>query len=367
MRRILADFVAYGRQYMRSRIGAFFAFAFPLILILLFGAIFSGEGATNIPLHVQDLDGSDASRRFLALLNETNVTEYHAIPPDQDIRDYISANSIDTALRIPSDFEEQVERASAGDPTATVNVTVYGDPTQSTYGIALSAVSAAATGMNFEIAGARPVIFPEPQTIAREEFKFIDFFLPGIIGFNVLANALFAMAPTAAEYRTRKYFKFLGTTTLTKGEWLASKVLFYTVIMTISALIMYTVSTLVFGGRTTLTPLTFAFIAAGCLEFTALGMVFGLYAKDVESASAVANAVGFPMMFLSGTFFPLEAMPAFLRQVAAFLPLTYLNEGLRATMILGNNAVALVNLAITVGLGAAIFLVPALVLTWKSK
>jgi len=249
----------------------------------------------------------------------------------------------------------------------TVNVTLYGDPTLSTYGIAASAVSAAATQMNFRIAQALPLIGMQTETVSRAQFKFIDFFLPGMIGFTILTNALFAMTPVAAEYRSRKYFKFLATTTLTKGEWLLSKVLFYTLIMTVSALIIFGVSAVVWGGKAVLTPLTFAFIAAGCFEFTSLGMALGMYTKDVETASAVANAIGFPMMFLGGTFFQIEAMPPIIQGLAAVMPLTYVNEGLRATMIFGNEAKALLYLGITVVLGLVFFVLASRALSWKSK
>jgi len=361
MRRVVADLIAFGRQYMRSRIGAFFAFAFPLILILLFGAIFSGQGSTQIPLYVQDLDGTLTSQSFVAALNNTKVIEYHQIPTNVDILTYIQENAINTALLVPAGFEAAILR------NESVNVTLYGDPTLSTYGIAASAVSGAATAENFRIAMAFPVIRMDTHRVTQTQFKFIDFFLPGMIGFTVLTNALFAMTPTAAEYRTRKYFKFLATTTLTKGEWLLAKVLFYTIIMTASALIMFTVSALVWGGQAVLTPVTFAFIAAGCFEFTSLGMALGMYAKDVETASAVANAIGFPMMFLGGTFFQIEAMPPIIQGLATVMPLTYLNEGLRATMIFGNETRALLYLGITVALGLAFFLVPAKLLSWKSK
>ena len=361
MRRVIADLIAFGRQYMRSRVGAFFAFAFPLILILLFGAIFSGQGATKIPLYVQDQDDTPLSRAFVQAVNNTTVIEYRQIPDDVDILAYIQQNSINTALRIPAGFQATILA------NQTVNVTLYGDPTLSTYGIAASAVSGAATGMNFGLAGARPMIGMEAQTVSREQFKFIDFFLPGMIGFTVLTNALFAMTPTAAEYRSRKYFKFLGTTSLTKGEWLLSKVLFYTFIMSVSALIIFAVSALVWGGKAVLTPLTFAFIAAGCFLFTSMGMLLGTYTKDVETASAVANAIGFPMMFLGGTFFQIEAMPPIIQGLAAVMPLTYVNEGLRATMIFGNEAKALLYLGITVVLGLVFFVLASRALSWKSK
>ena len=138
MKRILADVRAFGVQFMRSRIGAFFAIAFPIILILLFGAIFSGGGSQKVPIYVQDLSDSPMSHNFTAALNATTVLEVRAIPTGPEILQYISENSINTALRIPADFQAKVLA------NETVNVTLYGDPTQSSYGIAYAAVSGAA-------------------------------------------------------------------------------------------------------------------------------------------------------------------------------------------------------------------------------
>jgi len=361
MKRVIADLIAFGRQYMRSRVGAFFAFAFPVILILLFGAIFSGQGSVKVQLYVQDLDDTNTSHDFLAALNGTGVIVYHRIPTDVNVETYIRENSINTALRIPENFEFLLGR------NETVNVTLYGDPTQSTYGVAASVVNSVGTAMT---AGTSLIIM-DHQTIGGEQFKFIDFFLPGMIGFTVLTNALFAMTPTAAEYRSRKYFKFLGTTSLTKGEWLLAKVLFYTLIMSVSAIIIIAVSVLVWGGNVRMTPtsvvLLFAFLAAGCFEFTSMGMALGMYTKDVETASAVANAIGFPMMFLGGTFFQIEAMPPIIQGLASAMPLTYLNEGLRATMIFGNEGKALLYLGVTFVLGLVFFLIASRALSWKSK
>src|SRR5207245_559924 len=65
VKRILADVTAFARQYLRSRVGTFFALAFPVILILLFGAIFSSSGSPRVSLAVQDMDRTDASRGFV--------------------------------------------------------------------------------------------------------------------------------------------------------------------------------------------------------------------------------------------------------------------------------------------------------------
>jgi len=368
MRRVLADVRAFGVQFIRSRVGAFFAFAFPIILILLFGSIFSQSGTSAVPLYIQDLDATDISRDFVSALNETDVIQYRPIPEGADIQGYIRDNSINTALAIPHGFGDNVSRAQAGDPAARTVLSFYGDPTQSSYGIALSAVRGVATQFNFEIANTSQVVVTVPELLPpAAQFSFIDFFLPGVIGLTVLTSPLFGMTNVCADYRARKFFKFLATTKLTKGEWLAAKIVWYSLIMVASVAIMFAVERVVFGGSVAITPIAILIILAGTMEFTGLGMILGLYVRDVETAAAVANGIAFPMMFLGGSFFQIDAMPPALQTVAYLLPLTYVNEGLRATMVFGNTSTALTYLLITLALGVVFFIIPARALSWKSR
>ena len=80
---------------------------------------------------------------------------------------------------------------------------------------------------------------------------------------------------------------------------------------------------------------------------------------------AIANAIGFPMMFLSGSFFSVQSFPGFLQGVAAFMPLTYLNNGLRDTMIYGNDASALLNLAVVLVVGVIMMITASRLMSWK--
>ena len=83
-------------------------------------------------------------------------------------------------------------------------------------------------------------------------------------------------------------------------------------------------------------PLVIAgFIVVGAMAFTALGYVIASFAPTEESANFIVSAVQFPMMFLSGIFFPLQGLPDWLHTVASFLPLTYLGDALRQTMVNG--------------------------------
>jgi len=367
MKRILADVTAFGRQYLRSRVGTFFALAFPVILILLFGAIFSSSGTPKVPLAVQDLDSTFASHGFVQALNNTTLITYQAIPTNVNFQDYMRAHSINVALQIPAGFQAALIQAEMRNASAKVNVTLAGDRTQSSFGIVYSAVAAVATAFNLKVANATEVVSVDESQFTVRQFGYIDFFLPGIIGFTVLTTPLFGMTSICAEYRTRRFFKLLATTKLSKAEWLAAKVVFYVLLLFLSVAIMMLVGVVVFGMQATLTPLAVLLIIAGTFEFTALGMVLGIFVRDPGTGEALANAIGFPMMFLAGSFFPIDAMPPFLRTMARGLPLTYINEGLRATMVFGNDGTALTYLLITLGFAVVFFVVGARGLSWKSK
>jgi ABC-2 type transport system permease protein len=195
----------------------------------------------------------------------------------------------------------------------------------------------------------------------------MDFFLPGVVGLVVMTNTLYTITSTCAEYKTRGYFRLLGTTALKKPEWLISKFMFYTVLLIVSLVVTFAVGQALFDMTASLTPLAFVFIACGVFLFLSMGMLLGSIVKDPESASAVANAVGFPMMFLSGIFFELESLPNYLQAISKVFPLTYFNDGLRATMLEGDAESALINLGIMAAMGAFFFVLGSRVMSWKER
>jgi ABC-2 type transport system permease protein len=367
MSRVTADLVAFAKQYLRTKVGAFFVFVFPILLILLFGAVFANTGSSAIGLPVQDLDGTPLSRAFLSALNNTTVVRVSMIPTDVDLETHVRENSLSVALRIPTGFQDEVLQSLATNGSVRVNVTLFGDTTQSSFGVAVGVVGAVSDQMSFALAGARPLIGVQAASVGSAQYTAIDFFLPGIIGLTVMTNALYFMTSMCAEYRTRRYFKLLATTTLTKAEWLTSKILWFSISLILSLLVTVAVGIAVWSVRVTIDAFAVAFVVAGAFLFTSMGMVLGSIVKDPESGSAVSNAIGFPMMFLSGSFWPLEAMPSYLQTVATALPLTYLNDGLRDVMVFGNLDAGLVNLGIVATVGAVLFVAGSRLMSWKGR
>jgi ABC-2 type transport system permease protein len=367
MKRILADVVNFGRQYMRNVAGPFFAFAFPILLILVFGAIFTTDDPAKITLPVQDLDEGVYSDVYLQILNGTGIVDIELISADEDISEYIKDNSLGIALVIPETFTSDLIEIQSENATGQVRLVIYGDETRSTYGMAVGAIHSAAEYMNYNLTGTTPLVFFETRSIVSEAFNYMDFFLPGVVGIVVMTNSLFSMTSICAEYRNRGYFRLLATTKIAKWEWLVSKFIFFTLLLIASLLLTYAVGIMVFNMESSLTPISLVLIAAGAFLFVSMGMLLGVVVKDPESGAAAANAIGFPMMFLSGAFFPLESMPVYLQTTAKVLPLTYLNEGLRDTMVYANNESALLNLAVLVMLGALFFVLASRLMSWKEK
>lgn len=362
MNRILSDTIAFGKQYMRTKVGAFFSFIFPILLIVLFGAIFSGAEGGGMSLPVQNMDGGPVSIAFIEMLNETNYFEVSMISPDEDFESYFTDNSLSMALYIPEGFSENV---SLGQPVA---VLLYGDEAKSTYGIAMGVLGAVVSQFNYNLSGATELVaLGKGVPPEMEDYGAYDFFLPGFVGLTVMISAMYFMTSTCAEHRSRGYFKLLATTTLTKSEWLVSKFLFNSAMLILSLLVTFAVAMSVFDLQASLTPLAFVLVIAGAFMFTALGMLFGIVVKDPESGAALSNAVGFPMMFLSGAFWDLSLAPAYLQAISKAMPLTYLNDGLRDTMVYANQSSALSNLAIIVVLGLVFFVLASRLMSWKEK
>ena len=357
MNRILADLNAYGKMWWRTKVGPFFTFAFPVLLIVLFGAIFSSSN-TMVNIHVQDLDESPTSAAFIAALNGTNLTTIHQIPKGADMAAYIKDNSLSAAIQIPAGFGASV---GAHAPSAVV---VYGDPSRSSYGMVLGIVSGVADGMNFQLNNATPVVYLEPRSVASPEFRFMDFFLPGILGMTVMFTAMYGMTGSVAEYKTRRYFKLIASTPISKMEWLLSKIAFYVLLTLASLAVMLLIGIAMWNVAVALTPIALLILVAATFLFVSLGVIIGAYSKDPESGAAIANAIGFPMMFLSGSFFNLEQMPPTMQAIASVFPLTYVNNGLRDSMIFGNDSSALVGLAIVSVMAAVATLAAARLIKW---
>jgi ABC-2 type transport system permease protein len=365
-KRIAADFKLFSRGYLRNKVGLFFGLIFPVILILIFGAIFSGDSSGATTVYAQNQDTGpfptpqmDIATQFLNALNSSGTIQVVTVAASENFSQYLADHSTSDGIIIPEGFSANYLAAQQ------VDVTVYGNPTSSTSGIVTGTVSGVANYFNLQRFNGSMIIGLTQTTVNTEQTKYVDFLIPGLIGFSILVSPMFSLVNISSEYKKTKLFKQLSLTPLTKMEWLASKVLFYIVLSVVSFLLMVAVGVFAFGAHVTLTLWLIPFLILGPILFAALGMLVGTVTKNPETAGVIGNIVTFPMMFLSGTFFPISIMPEYLQSIAHVLPLYYIIEGLNAVMVYANYSQALIDIAVVTAITIVVFVAAVKLFKWR--
>jgi ABC-2 type transport system permease protein len=180
---------------MRSRVGLFFSLIFPVILILLFGAIFSGNGSGPIPVYVQNNDGGAVSTQFVGALNATHTMQIALVPPSANFTQYLTSHSATDGIVIPSGFGAAF---TAGNQ---VNVTIYGNPTTETNGAIIGVTNGIVNAFNLHRVNGTQVIGIQQQSVVSKSYKYIDYLVPGLIGFSVLTSPMFALVNISSQYK----------------------------------------------------------------------------------------------------------------------------------------------------------------------
>jgi ABC-2 type transport system permease protein len=366
--RIVSMDVAFNlKSWWRSRGTVFWSLLFPVMLILIFGAIFSGTGATGYPLYVQDFDHSTASSQFLGVLNNTSMMKITILDDSVNATKYIKDHNIQCFLVIPDGFQQHIMQSMVN-PNSTMNLTYYFDPSQTqTTQVVQSILSNVLQTMNMKLSNGHDIVGLAPKSSITQSFNYIDFFVPGMIGFTIMQQAIYGSIERNTKYRKDGILRKLLTTPITHSEWILSKMVFMLFLSFLTTAISIAVGIIAFGLRVNITPLMILTIISTSFLFSGIGMIIGRFVKEEETADMAAGAISFPMMFLAGTFFPLAQMPAFLQTIAQVLPLYYVNEALRNSMIYENQSLALTNAVIVLVFAIIFFIVGIFLTKWREN
>lgn len=212
------------------------------------------------------------------------------------------------------------------------------------------------------------LIFPVMMTFIFGSIMPSDYLkeiIPGLIGFSIMTDSLFSIAASASKYRFMNIFSQLSLTPLRRSDWLLSVFLWHLMIAGISFVIIITLGHFAYSVPLTLNYLIIPFIVFVTLLFVSLGLLIGVVSRSMESASLVSNIVGFPMMLLSGTFFPISFLPSYLVQVVKVLPLFYFIDGLGQVMVTNQPGNAIPDLLVVVSLSMVFFVAGTFLFKWR--
>ena len=313
------------KHYFRDRTSVFWGLVFPLLLMGLIGLAFGRGENLSFAVGLVDEGGgplTQALRHGLAQVPVFRLTD------EED-----EASALDALRRGRRTLVVVIPPVGTGEA-----VRVYYDQARlqesRTAMVILDRFIAEA---NLRIAGVKPALRVQATGVAAaRRVRFFDFLLPGILAMTVMNSGLNGLTWVITEYRQRLVLKRVLATPVHPLAFLGGLVARYAATNLVQLAVIIVIAVVAFhativGSLWTLTGLALL----GTLVFVGMGIAVSTVSRTPESANLLGSALSFPMMFLAGTLWPREYMPAFLQPVISALPLTPLVEVMRAVAARG--------------------------------
>jgi ABC transporter DrrB family efflux protein len=302
------------REFYREPAALFWVYGFPLILAFALGLAFRErtvpESTVDVQLNPTHPEVSERLRESLAADPGLIVAVHDEAACHQRLR-----TSKSELIVVPR-------------PGTSAGVEFLYDATRSESVLARNAADRAL----LRAAHPQAPVAPE-SAIVEPGGRYIDFLIPGLLGINLLGGGLFGVGFVAADLRVRKLLKRFQATPMRRSDCLLSLMISRLIFTFIDVGLLLGFAYLVFDIRVRGNPLVLmVLIAVGGVCFAGLGLLVGSRARTIETVAGLVNAVMLPMYVLSGVFFSASRFPDWMQPFIRVLPLTALNDGLRAVM-----------------------------------
>lgn len=286
----------------------FWIFLFPVLLAVGIGIAFSD--ATPDGLRVAVERGSPADAYVDAL----------AADPDLEV-------TVVEAGEVPEVLRRGEAALVVGSGSGDGSVILRFDPTRPE---ARTARLVAESRLQ-EAAGGTPALEVREEEVRIPGQRYIDWLIPGLIGFNLMGTGLWSVGFYTTQARENRELRRLVATPMRRSDFLLAQVLARFAFLVAEIPLIILAGWLVFGVAVAGSPLWLALIVllgAGC--FTGLGLLAASRTRTTEGVSGIINVIMLPMLVLSGVFFSVHRFPDQVQPLIQALPLTALNDALRA-------------------------------------
>jgi ABC-2 type transport system permease protein len=300
------------REFLREPEAVFWVFVFPILLACALGVAFRTK--VDPPVYA-GVERGDDSARLMQTLNRARGIEVRLVPP----------GDVDRALR---DGEVQVVVRGGSPPTYRY------DPSRAESRLARLAVDEALQSAS----GRADLWQARGEQVILPGSRYVDWLIPGLLGMNIMGTGLWGIGFSIVQARTKKLLKRFLATPMVRAEYLVAHLLarLLFLVLEVGALMLF--AWLVFRVPMRGSLVTFlAMSLLGALAFGGLGLLLASRARTIEAVSGLMNFAMLPMWVLSGIFFSSANFPAAAQPFIHALPLTALNDALRAVMLDGRS------------------------------
>jgi ABC-2 type transport system permease protein len=331
------------REFYRESEVVFWSFAFPIILSVGLGIAFRNRPPETLAVAVVS---APQAAHLADVLGKTPL---------------LKATEMDEAAATRALALGRVAAVVVTRPDGGVEYRL--DPSRAESAIARARVDDAVQ----RAAGRRDPVVTAVSEVSEPGGRYIDFLIPGIVGMNIMSGGLWGVGFNLVDMRIKRLLKRLVAAPMRRPDFLAAHLAMRLVFMVIEVSFVLAFGHIAFGvpvrGRL---AAVFAVGALGALCFGGLGLLVGSRARRMETVTGLMNVVMMPMFVLSGIFFSADRFPDVLQPLIRVLPLTALNDALRAVVLEGASLAALpIPLAILVVWTVVTFTVGLKLFRWN--
>jgi ABC-2 type transport system permease protein len=325
---VWAFFIVNIKRLFRDKTALFFTFLFPLIFLFVFGSLNSGNKSVSFNIAVINDSQSVIAKQFVTQLDKQKTFKVNkTVTNFSAANEKMSRGELDATIELPKTFGDQP--ADQSHPAGQV-VVHYTQNNQSAAQTLTTVLQAELEGINSKVVRSETPFTVISKQNNQRSLSAFDYTFTGLLGFAVLGSGIFGPINVFPELKKMGILRRLHTTPLRVWQYFLSVMLGNAVVGLMSLAVMFIVAILVFHLKVVGNYFSLAaFLAIGIISILGIGLAIGGWAKNERQAAPLANIIVFPMMFLSGTFFPRFLMPHWLQNITTFMPLTPVIDGAR--------------------------------------
>jgi ABC-2 type transport system permease protein len=345
-------------ELFRNRLGLVMLVLMPIFMMGMVGFIFPSNNSLNhvaVGLANQDtpFGGSTVgSQVFLTALNginnQTGMMDISNATDLATLKDSVQRGELEGGIVIPSNFTQSILSGQQG---TLIIVTDNSNPQISAamqsaltavfqqMGTLVAQQNIMAMNPGINATSALAVVQPyniQVEGVVTGHSSYFDFVAPGIMAMTVMMSVMTGLPAAISQEKEVGTLDGMMVAPINRLSIIIGKTLAQTARGLLQGVLILVLASLLFGvsiqGNILL---VFALLLLGVFSFVGLGVVLTSFAKDQETAMMVMMTLMFPMMFLSGVFFPVQQMPWYMQDLSKALPLTYAADALRKVMVLG--------------------------------
>jgi ABC-2 type transport system permease protein len=341
------------REFVRQPEALFWVFGFPVLLAFALGIAFRNQAPQKLPIAIES--GPPGAQAAADALTRAGGLEPLILSPS-DAAQALRTGKVTLVVRV-------LPSGPTPGPSPGPAFDFRYDPTRPESKLARMSVDDALE----RAAGRTDLAKTRDETVTEPGARYIDFLIPGLIGMNLMGSGLWGLGFAIVMARSRKLLKRLAATPMRRYHFLLSYMLSRLVFLALEVVAVLGFAWLLFRVTVRGSWIDLTIVALiGSLVFAGLGLLISSRTKTIEGVSGLMNLVMLPMWVLSGTFFSASRFPNFLQPVIKALPLTALNDALRAVI---NDGAALSatwpSLLVLTVWGMASFLIALKIFRWQ--